>query len=34
MQGLRRSAHEHDEYECQLSITEFMHAQEHLEVVE
>lgn len=28
MQGFRRSGHEHDEAECQMSIAEFMAEQE------
>jgi len=31
MQGLRRSAHVHDEDECQLSIAEFMGTRERFE---
>jgi hypothetical protein len=34
MQRLRRSGHVYDEDECQLSIAEFMGAQERFESVE
>jgi hypothetical protein len=34
MQGFRRTGHVHDEDECQLSIAEFMDAQERFASVE